>query len=333
VLAGNADPASPGANNPAGLLASIRIFYTDNTNQTIVSDATWQVSGTVPKDFPLPADISQFVPAQAAAKYGAGPWGTGVSLTIPASNSLSLNGSSWIWSTANSAANAPVGSVGFRKTVVTPAGKSAATATVLLSVDNTFQLYVNHEYIGAPPFDNNAVGSTSSWEYAQRFTVNLTASSNIFTVFATNFQSQTGSTGSSAGFIAALLIEYADGSSDTVRTDTTWLAGSTSSAANFLLSADSTLAPSIAQGDFGMSPWGTLGVADALNVMLLPGNNDAAVSAPPPSSAPKPIPASTTSLPAFSPSSAPDSNSAKAGTDTRSVPIFFILSILASYLL
>ncbi|KAJ6595618.1 hypothetical protein DFH09DRAFT_867274, partial [Mycena vulgaris] len=254
VLGVNANPDSPGANNPAGLLAAIRILYTDGSNDTVLSDNTWLASGTVPSDFPLPADISQFVSAQVATTYGLGPWGTSVTMA-PAPAALSLTGSSWIWSIADASADAPAGTVGFRKTVVTPSGKSASSATVLLSVDNSFDLYVNGQYVGSPPYDNNAPGSASSWQYAQRFTVKLTASTNIFTVFGKNFPAQAGGATSSAGFIAAIQVHYVDGSTDTVRTDVTWLTGPLTSPSSFLAASDSTLVPSVSQGSFGTSPW------------------------------------------------------------------------------
>ncbi|KAF7358478.1 hypothetical protein MVEN_00898300 [Mycena venus] len=225
VLAVNDGSTAPSSANPAGLLAAIHIKYTDGSNDTVLSDSTWLVSGTVPADFPLPADLSSFSPAEVATKYGAGPWGTSVVIPSTVSDSLNLTGSTWIWSTSNAGANAPVGNVGFRKTVAVPSGKTASWATVILSVDNSFDLYVNGLYIGSPPFDNNAPGSVSSWEYAQRFNVTLNPSTNIFTVVGKNFPpQQTGGT-SGAGLIAALLIQYTDGSSDIVRTDATWLTG------------------------------------------------------------------------------------------------------------
>ncbi|KAJ7861814.1 hypothetical protein B0H14DRAFT_3863287 [Mycena olivaceomarginata] len=255
VLGTNSNPDTPGAANPAGLLAAIRIFYTDGSNDTVLSDSTWLASGTIPADFPLPHDLSSFVHAQVATKYGSGAWGTSVTVPTPSPNPLNLTGSSWIWSTSNAGAAAPVGSVGFRKTVVSPSGKSATSATVLLSADNTFQLLIN----------------------GHAFAVTLTPSTNVFTVLATNFPGQQGGT-SSAGVIAALQIGYSDGSTTIVRTDASWLAGPFTSASLFLAAADSTLGPAIYQGLFGMSPWGQLrGVADALNALKLPANNAAVV--------------------------------------------------------
>ncbi|KAJ7256878.1 hypothetical protein B0H12DRAFT_1015718, partial [Mycena haematopus] len=283
VLGSNTGTVSP---NPAGLLTTIRVFFTDGSNETVLSDNSWLASGSIPADFPLPRDASQFVPAEVATKDGSGPWGTSVIIDAPTApgNQLNLTGSAWIWSTANASGSAAVGSVGFRKTVVSPAGKTAASATVLITADNTFQVLVNDQYIGTPPFDNNILGSVGSWEWAQRFSgVVLTPSSNVFTVLATNFPAQqTGGGPNSAGLVAAIQVIFSDGSSETVRTDGSWLAGPVSSSSTFLSTKDSTLAPAISSGLFGILPWGQLlGISDALNVLRLPANNAAVVPTSP----------------------------------------------------
>ncbi|KAJ7759733.1 hypothetical protein DFH07DRAFT_1023303 [Mycena maculata] len=64
VLAANF-PGTAGG-NAAGLLASIGILYSDGTDDTVVSDSSWMVSGTIPSDFPLPAELSAFVPVEVA---------------------------------------------------------------------------------------------------------------------------------------------------------------------------------------------------------------------------------------------------------------------------
>ncbi|KAJ7745194.1 hypothetical protein DFH07DRAFT_977710 [Mycena maculata] len=312
VLGDNAQlPANnPGSANPAGLLAAIQVLYSDGSNDTILSDSTWLVSSTVPSDFPLPADVSKFVAAQVATQYGTGPWGTSVTAAAP--NPLTLAGSAWLWDTSNSGANAPVGTIGFRKTIVTPAGKTATSATILVSVDNTFQMYVNGQYVGSPPFDDNAPNSPSSWEYAQRISVSLTLSSNILTVLATNFPPQAGSTTSGAGFIAAIQVDYTDGTNDVFGTDTTWLTGPVTSASAFLATADSALLPSIAQGTYGMAPWGDIGTVDALNALDIPGNNAAA-----PTISGSSLAAPTTVLPSFVPNSPTPVADKSAGAKTN----------------
>ncbi|KAJ7621923.1 hypothetical protein DFH06DRAFT_768829 [Mycena polygramma] len=309
-----------GAANPAGLLTTIHILFTDGSNETIVSDNAWLASGTIPGDFPLPADLSTFVPAEVAAKYGAGPWGT--SVKVLDANPLALNGSAWIWSTSNASSNAPVGTVGFRRTVGAPEGKTASSATVLLSVDNTFQLYVNGQYVGSPPFDDNVQGTVGSWEFAQRFAVSLTPSTNVFTVLATNFAPQQAGATSGAGFIAALQVEYTDGSSEIVRTDATWLTGAFTSASAFLTTPDSTLVPSITQGSYGMAPWGQIGTSDALNVLKLPGNNAAITSSP---SAVQTLQLPTTPLPTLTSSNSPAASPSTGGARVnRSAPMFLL---------
>ncbi|KAJ7133438.1 hypothetical protein C8R44DRAFT_870834 [Mycena epipterygia] len=320
--------------NPAGLLAAIRIRYTDGSNDTILSDSTWLASGAIPADFPLPADISQFVPAQVITQYGSGPWGTSVTVPSPDLDPLNLTGSAWIWSTDNAGANAPLGTVGFRKTVVTPAGKTAASATAIISVDNSFDFYLNGHYIGSPPFDNDAPNTISSWEYAQRFTVALNASSNVFTVFGKNFPSQTTGGTSGAGLIAALLVKYTDGSSSILRTDGTWLTGPFTSVSSFLATSDSALGPSISQGQYGVQPWNQIDISDALNVLNIPSNNAAGPTGTP-TSTPLPSPASTSTLPTFIPSNSPTPTpNGAVGIDTHTARTFFIFcSIVASFIL
>ncbi|KAK7022299.1 hypothetical protein R3P38DRAFT_2960362 [Favolaschia claudopus] len=273
VLAGNSAVGSLADANPAGLLAAIRVFYSDGSNETVLSDNTWLVSGTIPKDFPVPLDLSSFTQAQIATKFGSGPWGTG--LQFPAADTLNLTGSAWLWNSNNAATSAPAGSVGFRKTVVSPSDKTASSATVVLTADNTFQLLVNGQYIGAPFVDTNVLGSAESWQYAQRFTVALTSSKNTFNVIATNFPGQNSDPNSlsSAGLIAAIRITYSDGSSSILRTDTSWLAGSTTSAASFLAAADSSLKAAVSQGQYGIGPWTQVMTVDALNALKLPAIN------------------------------------------------------------
>ncbi|KAJ6622511.1 hypothetical protein B0H10DRAFT_888008 [Mycena sp. CBHHK59/15] len=323
-------PDDSGVPTPAGLLAAIRILYTDGSNETIISDSTWLASSTIPSDFPLPSDISQFVTVEVEAPYGSGPWATSVTLPTPDPDPLNLTGSAWIWPTADSSANASVGTFPFRKTLVTPSGKTAASATILVAVDNSFDLYINGQYVGSPPYDSNALNIISSWEYAQRFTVNLTASSNVFTVFAKNFAPQTPGGTSGAGLITALKVEYTDGSSNIFRSDTSWLTDSFTSVSAFLTAADSSLVPPISQGLFGMQPWGQIGISDALNAGSIPLNSVASAGSSSASgSAKQPSPATTSSLPAFTPINSPTTtNGVSSALDSHLVQlaVFLVLS-------
>ncbi|KAJ7185713.1 hypothetical protein C8R46DRAFT_385183 [Mycena filopes] len=247
---------------PPGLLADIQIAYSDSTSSTLLSDSSWLATGDIPSDFPLPSDLSRFSSAVVAA-------GQNVSLPSPNLTPLSLQASLWIWSTPNSIQGAPVGYVGFRRTFTSPSGKAAQSATVLLTVDNSFDLFVNGEYVGSPPQDH----AITNWQHPQLFAVNLTSALNVFTVFAQNFaiEGTTGNTPSAAGFIAAIKILYADNSSDLITTDPSWLAGASISASAFLATDDSLLSSAISQGPLGTAPWTQLDApSNVLNAALVP---------------------------------------------------------------
>ncbi|KAJ7666050.1 hypothetical protein DFH06DRAFT_1295231 [Mycena polygramma] len=262
-----------GAPQP-GLLAAIEVSYTDASKSTFVSDASWLAASNIPASFPNPATLSGFTPATVAAPYDSGPWGTSVALPAPDPSPLALANSTWIWSTPIAAIIADAGTVGFRKNVPTPAGKTAQSATILLTVDNAFQLYLNGLYIGAPPTSVDDV----AWKYAQQFTdVPLNANENIFNVIAQNSPSTSTNTpgtasGSAAGFIAAIKVNYNDGSSDIVPTDSSWLTSSSVlSPPAFLAADDAQLVPASALGPLGISPWGQLsGVSDVLSAARVP---------------------------------------------------------------
>ncbi|KAJ6558052.1 hypothetical protein B0H19DRAFT_1261613 [Mycena capillaripes] len=252
---------------PPGLLAAIQVSYSDSTNATFPSDSSWLAATKIPPKFPMPSNLSSFTPAAVAAPYGSGPWGQNISLPSPDPTPLTLNGSNWIWSTANASKAADVGSVGFRKPFPTPSGKSAQLATILLTVDNNFALYLNGQYVGTPP------GVTSGrWDYAQQFTVKLNATMNVFTVIAQNFPSSTPhSPRNAAGFIAAIKISYLDGTTETIYTDSTWLNSNLISLPAFLSTPDVRLSASVVLGKMGMLPWKQLtGISDALSAASVP---------------------------------------------------------------
>ncbi|KAF7360249.1 hypothetical protein MVEN_00753700 [Mycena venus] len=278
VLVCNSGSTAP----PPGLLAAIQVSYTDSTNSTVVSDSSWLASSDIPSDFPSPSVLSQFASVTVEASYGSGPWGQNIALPSSDPSPLNLQGSTWIWSTTNSYQVASVGTVGFRRTFPSPSGKSAQFATALLTADNTFAFYLGKTYIGSPPADHNLPGDSSIWLYPQQFRINLNSTLNVFNVIAQNFPAQGTTDPSSAGFIAAIQVHYTDGSSDIIRTDTSWLTGDSSSVPVFLSTSDSLLSPSIAQGPLGMAPWGPfISNADVLAAGSVPTPPFNALGAPP----------------------------------------------------
>ncbi|KAJ7116464.1 hypothetical protein C8R44DRAFT_792611, partial [Mycena epipterygia] len=134
--------ANSGAPAP-GLLAAIQVRYSDGSIDPFVSDSSWAVSAVIPSDFPIPFNTSHFGAAAVAAPFGSGSWGNDVTVSSPDPNAPSLAGSTWIWSTPTAASTAATGFVAFRKTVTTPPGKTAQSASILIAVDDDFRFYLN----------------------------------------------------------------------------------------------------------------------------------------------------------------------------------------------
>lgn len=68
--------------NPAGLIATILITYSDGTSETFITDTTWRTFvGAPPSNFTEPAiDDSTWSSAIVVGKYGDLPWGD---VTVP----------------------------------------------------------------------------------------------------------------------------------------------------------------------------------------------------------------------------------------------------------
>ncbi|KAJ7359537.1 hypothetical protein DFH08DRAFT_412308 [Mycena albidolilacea] len=265
---------SPGNDDstPPGLLVAIQVAFADSSNSIVLSDSSWLASRSIPLDFPTPSTLSQFVSVAVEASYGSGSWGQSVTLRPSDPSPLTLQDSTWIWSTTNAFQEAALGKVGFRKVLTNPSGKTAQSATALITADNTFSFYLGQTYIGSPPADPNFDYTTSIWFYPQQFTIKLDSKVNTFNIIADNFPTADTTTNlTSAGLIGAIQIHYTDGSSDIVRTDSSWLTANVTSPTAFLSTSDSLLSPAIAQGPLGMSPWGPfIGVADALDAASVP---------------------------------------------------------------
>ncbi|KAL4265396.1 Lectin, partial [Pleurotus pulmonarius] len=113
----------------------------------------------------------------------------------------------WIWTGENAVPRGdnPTGPRVFRKNFTSACGKCAISAKILIAADNEYKLFPN----------GHAVGSGSSFTNADVYYTALEPASNLFAIEATN-------TGGPAGLTAAILVQYSDGSSETVITDETW---------------------------------------------------------------------------------------------------------------
>ncbi|KAJ7906337.1 hypothetical protein B0H13DRAFT_2506676 [Mycena leptocephala] len=73
----------------------------------------------------------------------------------------------------------------------------------------------------------------SVWPHPQQFIVNLNSTLNVFNIIAQNFPAQGTTDPTAAGLIGAIQIFYTDGTSEIIRTDTSWLNGAPTSVPHF----------------------------------------------------------------------------------------------------
>ncbi|KAJ7256353.1 bacterial alpha-L-rhamnosidase-domain-containing protein [Mycena rebaudengoi] len=259
VRATNLPDVATGGAGPAGLIMAAQVTFTDGTTSFFSSDATWRGTATIPTNFQSPTlDDSSWARAVSLGKYSVAPWGTSVVIAAPTPSVPSLTKSNWIWSAA--AASAPPGDVAFRKTFTAAAGKAPASATIIMTVDDRFTLYLNGVLVGASPNEADV------WRSAQQFHVTLNSATNLFAVRATNIADVSTGGPSPAGFLAAISILYTDGSSETVISDTTWKA-TTNIPTGFELpsTSDASWASAASLGVYGVAPWNTdVSVSDPL---------------------------------------------------------------------
>lgn len=291
---------------PPGLVAAIKIEYTDGSLDRIFTDASWAVSTDIPITFPAlptPSEAAPDVAATTLSPFGTGPWGNRVTLLPADSSPPNLTDATWIWTSQNAPQNAPtVGLDAFRKTVST--ANTAASAIVTLMVDNDFSLYVDGKYVGG------SIASADWTVVAKRYTVALDpAASHTFSVIAQN-QPIAGDpeAANPAGLVAAIKIMTTDGTSQSIVSDATWLSrrlpsGNYSSpsdpaVASFISTPDSGLALSFAFSNATLpGSWKLLDTFDALNAESVPTGPFDSTTPPSDSTsdAPPPDPSGTTS--------------------------------------
>ncbi|KAK0196804.1 lectin [Armillaria mellea] len=171
-----------------------------------------------------------------------------------AAQPLTLANSNWIWTGEEDSAggNAPIGSRPFRKTIPHTSTKCPVCATVVIATDNLHTLYVN----GAE------VGSGASFSTAQVYTVGLNPESdNVISVNGTN-------TAGPAALIATILVDYADGTTETFVSDASWKTLKSAPPAGFANPSldDSAWIAAVVQGKEGVSPWGQTTLPPALDL-------------------------------------------------------------------
>ncbi|KAK0244683.1 lectin [Armillaria nabsnona] len=143
----------------AGLIATILVDYTDGTTETIVTDSSWKtLKGVAPGGWTSPSfDDSAWTAADVEGPSTASPWGTP---SLPPAINMTTAG--WLQTNEDvSSGSAPHGHRPFRKTFTSPYGKAAACGKVVLSVEDSYTLYVN----------GKTIGTGSGWTAMQAYSI------------------------------------------------------------------------------------------------------------------------------------------------------------------
>jgi len=158
----------------------------------------------------------------------------------------------WIWyPEGDPARDAPTETRYFRRSFELPQGKQVVRAAFRVSADDSLTAFVNGERLG----------SHSNWQTGREFhglARHLRPGKNVLAIAATNGKAAV--TQNPAGLIAALTIEFADGTSLTLQSDPTWRASRAEKADWQQIGFDDsawTAAKFVAR--FGDSPWGKIG--------------------------------------------------------------------------
>lgn len=189
---------------------------------------------------------------------------------IPSALAANFRSASWIWTSESNIRNPPAGVRAFRKTYTPPAGKTASSALVLMTVDNQFSLFINGQLAGESP-----KGNQSHWQSSLIFNVALNPGSNLFAVQAENLRDDpNGSDFGAAGILASIQIIFSDGTTTLLSSDSSWRSIKT-------VSAD------FASPSIDDSPWDTSTVVDTYgngawgsDVILPSGNIPALITFP-----------------------------------------------------
>ncbi|KAK0501549.1 lectin [Armillaria luteobubalina] len=194
------------AEGSAGLIATIHVDYTDGTTETVVSDSTWKtLRGVAPGGWTSSGfDDSAWTAADVEGPSTASPW---VSPALPPAINMTTAG--WLQTDENvSSGSAPRGHRPFRKTFTSPYGKVAVCGKIVLSVEDSYTLYVN----------GKTIGTGSTWRAMQAYSLpELDPNVNVVAVDGANAREN-----SRVWLGAGLLIAYNDGSSETYYTDASW---------------------------------------------------------------------------------------------------------------
>jgi len=187
----------------------------------------------------------------------------------------------WIWTSEAAPPNAPPESRAFRRTYISPTGKSATFADILMTVDDRYSLYVNGNLAGSSP----DIGGVYVWRTSQRYHVSLGSGSNVFAVLGTNLPGVGTGGDNPAGLLIAIQVTHSDSSTNIFTSDNNWRATKiipTNFAAPSL--DDSSWQPANSLGQYGVAPWNSeVTLPTVVNTPNLPSPTPSPTSSPTPS--------------------------------------------------
>ncbi|KAM6502725.1 hypothetical protein JOM56_002702 [Amanita muscaria] len=161
---------------------------------------------------------------------------------------LSLANSNWIWTDSGYMTVNPFVTADFRRDFTSPAGKAAVSSQIIITGDNNYTLFVNGEYIG----------HGNDWSISQQYCVRLNPGYNVFAVAVENEEIAPGNTTPNpAAFIAAIQINYSDGTSGTIVTDSQWLGNVATPGFQSIRYNDAGWKNAFVAGPVNSSPWRT----------------------------------------------------------------------------
>lgn len=245
---------TPGNSSNGGVLATVRVGYTDGTSEQIITNSGFKSLVTAEDQAPAGWNTAGFdestadwKSAQASFLYRNGIYGAQVSIPelSAGADALTFANSDWIWTPESGAPVAPGEDRAFRKTLEAPSGKQAKRAEIFITADDSYRLWVNGRLIA------RTEGASNEWQGSKRYVVDLEPSKNVIAVRTTN------GAGSPAGLLMVGRVSYDDLSAELFTTDASWKASKTITdgfeKADF---NDSSWSAAAIQARYGSGPWG-----------------------------------------------------------------------------
>ncbi len=168
----------------------------------------------------------------------------------PSSPFQNLVKARWIWTSADAAAKATPGLRFFRTTFSVPADRKVAGAVCVLGVDSEFELFLN----------GHRIGRGGSPRMPEVFDIGpaLKTGENLIAVRANRSKS-----GTSAGLIGAVRVDFAGGAPLTVTSSRAWkVTDNVPRGWEQPGYRDASWTAAVDLGQYGMAPWGDVGLAE-----------------------------------------------------------------------